>query len=599
MTLAELLALLARWAELDEAEQASLNEAMTPEFISGLSTGEGGEREALRAALTEAADAALDQRDDQALEALDWIAATIESVSAADEADDAAEVERDRRAEELRERIHGSDDTPPEGDPAAAPADAAAGDEADPDAAGGDAGGEPAPAEGADPVPAEAEHEAQPVAAAAGRVPPGRARRPAATARPAVTQARAAITAAAGVPGVAAGAPLTLAGMGQAIAATLDALPPGSLRDGFVIPFAQARAVWPEESFLDGDARSNARKLNTAFAPQAIAAAGGICAPQAPRYDLPQISVTDRPVKASLVRFGADRGGVLLPPIPEMADVTGSIGVWTEADDRAAADDPDMLKACMFLDCGGDDVPVLIDAITKCFEIGNFNARTWPERVDRFMSLSDAWMARVAERKLLTAMGALSKHVTAPQVLGTARDVLTNLDLGIAGLRSAYRMSLSQPLHFTAPAWLLAQMRADLARELPGATAERLAVTDQEIATFFAVRNVNITWALDGETGQEFAIQTNNQPLQGWPADIVTYLYPEGMFLLLDGGELNFSLTRDNLSNSRNNFRMQLEIFENVAKFGAGDAWRFVMTTCPDGSTSATVALDCPDSRTS
>lgn len=599
LTLAELLELLSRWADLSDQEVTDLNDGVAAWLAEATDVEEIGQ---LSDAIMAASDAILDDgvRDDESLEAMTWMAEISEAASTRSQEITDAEAARDQTAQDLAERIRAT-----RGEGEGEPGDGDGGDGGEPGegepgepAEGeGEEGAEGAPAEGEPAEGAEAGQEAEPVAAAAGRVAPGRARgnRPSgARGRPA--QRAAALVAVAGVPDFASGARLdTREARARAFAGTLEAMANMALRPGMRVPVARARAEYPDEAFLDSNARGNEAKLERVMSPEALAAAGGICAPAVPRYDLPQIATEDRPVRAALTRFGADRGGVILPDLLGMGDVEDSVTLWTSAND--ANPTSPTTKPCLRVDCGGDTT-VAIDAIYRCLEFGNFNARTWPERVDRIMSLAAAAHARFAETRLLTRIGALSKQVSYGPVLGTGRDVLTGLDLAASGLRSRERTAENFPLRFMAPFWLRAQIRSDLARELPGAAQERLALADAQIDQFFSVRNINVTWFLDGETGQVFGAQGNGT-LVPWPATVVTYLYPEGKFLFLDGGELNFGLVRDSTTNATNDFQMAVETFENVASYGAGDALRLSFAVCPDGSTAGTRDLDCPDSAAS
>lgn len=606
MTLAELLALLARWNELDDAERAELHEGMTA-FVAESDDAE--ELEQVRSALLEATDAMLDaEQDDQTLEALTWTADVMDATRARITELETADADRAQRATELAERIRaeqgdGDDGEPGEGDGDGEGADAGDGEGAEGEGADGEAGdgdaGEAGDGEGAGD--GEQAETREPVAAdaAAGRRTPAQARRnrPDSAQRRQPAQARAHLVAAAGVPGVQMGARLDdPERLGRAFAETLAAMGNSPLRDGVRVPVATAEATWADEAFLDANPRGNMRKLDAVVTQQAITAAGGICAPRTPRYDLPTISTDDRPVRDGLTRFGADRGGVILPDVPTLAELSGAITVWTSANDADETPNP-AAKACLRVDCG-DDTPIDIDAVYQCLEFGNFNARTWPERVERFMQLAGAAHARIAESKMLTAIGAGSTAVTYGPILGSARDVLTGLDVLIAGTRSRHRMSVMQPFRMILPFWFRDQMRADLVRELPGSTQERLATANAEIDAFFAVRNVNITWSLDGETGQIFGAQGAGA-VGGWPALAVGYLFPEGQWLFLDGGRLDFGLVRDSSLNSTNDFQMAMETFENVARYGAGESFRVSLSVCPDGTTSGTRDLDCPDSLAS
>lgn len=601
LTLEQILEMLARWADLTDDERTELNEGVAQWLAEN---DDADEIQTLRDGLLTATDTILDgDRDDQALEALGWIADVNDAARARQDELNSSAADREQRAQELADRIRAENGDGDDGDDD----DGESAGDADDDADGGEGSeGEGDDDAGSSDDDADAggenaeQREAVAADASAGRRrTPAQARRsrPEGSRRPAAPQRRASLVAAAGVPNVAMGARLDdPERLGQAISDTLAAMGNSPLRDGVRIPVAQARAEFPDESFLDANPRLNMRKLDAVVSDRAIVAAGGICAPAQPRYDLPQISTDDRPVRDALTRFGADRGGVILPDVPSLSDLTGAITVWTAANDADETPNP-ATKACLRIDCG-DDETIQIDAVNRCLEFGNFNARTWPERVERFMQLAGAAHARIAESKMLTAIGAGSTAVTYGPILGSARDVLTGLDVLIASTRSTHRMSVAQPFRMILPFWFRDQMRADLVRELPGSTQERLATANAEIDAFFAARNVNVTWSLDGETGQIFAAQGAGA-VGGWPAIAVGYLFPEGQWLFLDGGELDFGLVRDSTLNATNDFQLQMETFENVARYGAGQSFRIALSVCPDGSTSGTRDLDCPDSLAS
>lgn len=578
LTLADVLALLARWADLDDTERTALNEA-----LSDTARWETDELPQLAEALHAAADAILDQpQDDVTLEALGWIADVVDGIRAESTARETAEAEREAAAQALADRIRGpqAETDPDGGEPAAGEVPEAA-PEAEPEA----------PAE---PVTEDAPTPEPVAAAAAPRVTRVAARRPAAVApRPAASRQSAALTASANVPNVAMGARLDSSeALAAAFSSTLSAMGSMSLRPGMRVPVATAVREYPDEARLGMDPRVNARRIAAATSVEAIVAAGGICATPTPRYDLPVIANADRPVTSALVQFGADRHGVTIPAIPTLADVEGAITVWTEAMDVAAVDDADVRKNCLRVECG-DDVPTTLQAIVQCLEFGNFDARSWPEKVEAYVALAAAQHARTAETQVLTQMGALSTQVTVPQSLGTARDVLAALDLATAAHRNRHRTNPNLSYRWVAPAWLRSQMRADLTREMPGSADERLAAADATIDAFFAARQIMPVWSLDGEAGQVFGAQSDGQ-LLGWIPTAVTYLYVEGSFLFLDGDELNFGVVRDSTLNSRNDFQMSVETFEQVALHGV-EPLRLTFTLCPTGASAGTLEPVCED----
>jgi hypothetical protein len=320
---------------------------------------------------------------------------------------------------------------------------------------------------------------------------------------------------------------------------------------------------------------------------QALTAAGGLCGPAAPRYDVAgRVDATDlRPIANGLPRAEADRGAITFQRPPELEDVDGGLTVWTEANDQNPADPT--TKNVVVATCG-DEVEVVVDAIVRRMQVGNFRARYFPEQVAGWLRTLEAAHARLAERTLLDTIDAGSTAVTAGQVLGTARDVLATIDRATAVLRDRRRLDPDAWLTLIAPQWLRNQLRTDVARQLPG--DDLLAASDERIAGWFAARQVSVIWALDGTAGQSFTAQGAG-PLQGWPSTVVCRLFPADTWLYLDGGTLDLGVLRDSTLNATNDAEMFAETFENVARVGH-ESWTLTMDTCPDGATSATVDID-------
>lgn len=359
-----------------------------------------------------------------------------------------------------------------------------------------------------------------------------------------------------------------------------------------------AEGLYGPERFLGRDPGLNHQRIEAAAGElaimraggfDAVTASGGICAPTPVRYDLPIIGTDERPVRDSaLVRFGADRGGVRVLPPPLLEDLNGAVDVWDEANDRNPTDPT--VKPCLTVTCP-NDTESLVAAITKCLEIGNFRARYFPEQVESWMRLAAVNHARVAETRLLGQIGAASTQVTTGQLLGTIPDVLAALDRATAIISSVNRVSRNFPMRFVFPFWLYNQMRTDEARRLPGATPdERYAINESQINSWFAARNVTPTPIMDGETGQVFGRQ-GDAPMIGWPSRVITYLYPDGSHLFLDGGTLDLGIVRDSTLNSTNDLQMFAETFEGHVFHGV-ESWRISMDVCPDGAVSGSVDID-------
>lgn len=584
----------------------------TPEQIAEVVATWDGDAAELRSAITEATDQILaGDLTDELLATLELLGHAATAVDGLAAVADAEVADRQARAQEIADQIRGEQagDGGDDPDPAADP-------EADPDA---DPAADPAADPEADPtVDPQTDPEAvdEPIAASArprpavGRVS---ARRPAAAAPlPTVTASAAlpdsiedwGLVASANAPDLTAGARIrTRDQLAQAFLSAYEATK--GYRHGPRVKVKIAHAgnenvseLYGVERTLTRDHRGNAARIDAVAGElaimraggfDAVTAAGGICAPTPVRYDLPIMGTDERPVRDSaLVRFGADRGGVRLLPPPIIEDLAGAIGVWTEENDQDP-DDP-AVKPCLTLTCP-EDYENLVDAITKCLEVGNFRARFFPEQVEAWMRLAAVNHARRAEVRLLDKMTTASTHVTQGQLLGTVPDILAGLDRATAIISSVNRLSRNFPLRFVFPFWLYNQMRADEARRLPGGAAdERYALAESSINRWMSTRNVTPTPVMDGPTGQIFSRQ-GDAPMQGWPSTVKTWLYPDGSHLFLDGGTLDLGLYRDSALVATNDLQIFSETFEGHAFHGV-ESWDITFDTCPDGSIAGTVDID-------
>lgn len=552
----------------------------------------------LRAAADERLDGDL---TDDTLAELEQIAAATESVTTAQDERVQADADRTEKANALADRIRGTEASDDDDTTEASDEDETATEEVtaegdDDDADGSD---EQETTEGDDDTETEAEAPAPEKetvnAASKPRITRVGARRPASMEpRAAKTQKQSqmSLVASANVPGMAAGTKLDSPDkIVDAIDKTLRASA-GYRGARTTIPVMRVGADDPEELYgkdrtLGRDAQTNEERIRLVTSPDAILAAGGKCAPSPVRYDFPTIGTDARPVRDGMMaRFGADRGGVRLFPPVGLDEVDDGVGTWTNTTDTTPGEN---VKPCLVMTCPSDQEE-LVYAITRCIEIGNFRSRFFAEQVEEWLTKLGQWTARYAESKLLTDIGAASTQVTAATVLGTSTDVMTVLDRAVAGYISRHRADPGQRLRFAAPFWLLNQMRTDISRTAYGTAEERLAIADATIQSFFAIRNVNVSWFLDGESGQIFDDQADGA-LVGWPSSVVTYLYAEGDWLFLDGGNLDFGIVRDSTLNEVNTFRMASETFEGSAFHGI-ESERIVIDTCPDGSTSAPVDIN-------
>ncbi|HET6909194.1 MAG TPA: major capsid protein [Mycobacteriales bacterium] len=353
----------------------------------------------------------------------------------------------------------------------------------------------------------------------------------------------------------------------------------------------RARVARSEWSYADSrtltldDATRNSELIAAATQPDELVAAGGLCSPAMPYYAIDTWAVADRPIRDSLTQLGAPRGAVTFTPPPGLADVAGGISVWTLADDVAATGGaptkPRLRIACP------NPTTVDVQAVPASFEFGNMAGRFYPEWVDGVLATAAAAQARVAESQLLSAMNAAATAVTSAQVAGATRDLLVCIERAAAGLRSRQRMRDDATLQVWLPAWSRSLMRSDIARQLATDTSENnggaLAVTDAQIANWFAVRHLIPTWHLEQQLGAQAA-----GALIAYPGTVEVTIAPPGSFLFLDGGRLDVGLYRDSTLVETNDYGTFFETFEAVGFIGV-EALHLTATVSPNGASNGTI----------
>lgn len=273
------------------------------------------------------------------------------------------------------------------------------------------------------------------------------------------------------------------------------------------IPIAHVALEYPESRRLGpGDAPGNFAKLEALTSPEALVAAGGLCAPLTPNYDVEVIGTSARPIKEQAMQgVQVERGGLSFrPPISSAAAVNGA-GQWTLENDEAASvvNNTGPTKRCYEVDCPGMEEE-FIWAAYLCLEFSNITSRFDPETTTANIRSGEIAHARLAENLLLSKMAAESVLLTGSRVIGATRDLLVNVDKASAGMRSRHRIDSTLPLTWVAPFWVRHLIRADLARQMAsGDFKDALGVADSEIDAWFSRRGVTPVWHMDGIAGTD------------------------------------------------------------------------------------------------
>ncbi len=379
-----------------------------------------------------------------------------------------------------------------------------------------------------------------------------------------ISAAPVAITAGADIPGYTAGSSISsMAEVAEAMAKRLHGLRRVNGGDGEQHIVASISTQFPEERTLNQDAQANWDKVQAVVGPEALVAAGGHQAPFEVKYDIFGIGSAVRPVRDSLPRFQADRGGIRYITPPVLSSYASAVGVWTAANDSAETPSP-AAKLSLTV-AAASETTVSTDAVTLQLQFGNLLSRAYPELIARHNELGLIQHAREAEGNLLAKIGAASTAVTSTSVIGMGRDFLVQLGRAAAAYRSRHRLDADAPLRAIIPAWVKDAMAADLTIAMPGdSTLNAYA----EIDAYIASRGIITTYALDSSSGASYFSAQSGGAMNEFPDTFVWYLFSEGSFLFLDGGTLDLGVIRDSTLVGTNDYKMFVETFENVALVG-------------------------------
>ena len=379
-----------------------------------------------------------------------------------------------------------------------------------------------------------------------------------------VTEAPVAITAGADIPGYTAGSTINdMYEVASAMEKRIHSLRRVNGGDGEQHIVASVTTSFPESRTLSTDAESNSAKISAVVGQEALVASGGHAAPLEVKYDIfSQGSTTVRPVRDSLPRFQADRGGIrfVTPPSFAAGTYANAVGVWTAANDSAETPNPSA-KTSLTVAAAAEQT-VSTDAVTLQLQFGNLMTRAYPELIARHNELALVQHAREAEQNLLTNIGAASTAVTTTNLIGFGRDFLVQIRRAATAYRSRHRISPDARLKAIVPAWVYDAMAADLTLSMPGDNT--LAVSQAEINGYLGTLNVDLVASLDATV---FGSQGATALLE-FPDSFDWFLFAEGTFLFLDGGTLDLGIIRDSSLVGTNDYKMFIETFENVAKVG-------------------------------
>lgn len=305
---------------------------------------------------------------------------------------------------------------------------------------------------------------------------------------------------------------------------------------------------------------------------KSLTAAVGWCAPSETLYDLCELETLDGMLDIAEVQ--ATRGGFFIPENggPNFSTIYDSIGddgdvILTEYDVVNGVE-----KVCVEIPCP-DFVEVRLDVAYVCITGSLLQRRGYPEAVTRFSQGAMVALAhKVNESVIARIVAGSGAPITIAQDASgddAASALLSAVELAIEDMKYRHRMGRGATIEIVLPAWVIAPIRAALARR-QGVAA--INVTDAEILAAFTTRKAVPRFVYDwqdaysglsGGPGAQTAITA-------WPTTVQFLAYPAGTWVKPVRDVVNLDTVYDNALLTQNQYTaLFLEDGFNVLKMCA------------------------------
>jgi hypothetical protein len=331
------------------------------------------------------------------------------------------------------------------------------------------------------------------------------------------------------------------------------------------------------ESRLDGGSliaaiENQIRPIKDGGKGKSLTAAVGWCAPSETLYELCALETLDGMLDIAEVQ--ASRGGFFVPEDggPNFSVIYDSIGdegdvILTEYDVENGVE-----KICVEIPCP-DFVEVRLDVAYVCITGSLLQRRGYPEAVTRFTQGAMIALAHKVNESVISRIVAQSgAPVVIPQDASgddAASALLSAVELAIEDMKYRNRMGRTATLEVVLPAWVLAPIRAALARR---AGVAAINVTDAEILAAFTTRKAVPRFVYDWQDAYSgLAGGPGSQtPITAWPATVQFLVYPAGTWVKPVRDVVNLDTVYDNALLTQNQYTaLFLEDGFNVLKMCA------------------------------
>lgn len=289
---------------------------------------------------------------------------------------------------------------------------------------------------------------------------------------------------------------------------------------------------------------------------RSLTAAVGWCAPSETIYDLCSLETLDGMLDIAEVQ--ASRGGFFVPENggPNFSAIYDNIGddgdvILTEYDVENGVE-----KVCVEIPCP-PFVEVRLDVAYICITGSLLQTRGYPEAVTRFSQGAMVALAHKVNESVIARIVAQSGApvtITAdPSGDDAASALLSAVELAIEDMKYRNRMGRTATIEIVLPAWVIAPIRAALARR-QGVAA--INVSDAEILAAFTTRHAVPRFVYDwqdaysglaGGPGAQTAITA-------WPATVQFLAYPAGTWVKPVRDVINLDTVYDNALLTQNQY---------------------------------------------
>lgn len=316
-----------------------------------------------------------------------------------------------------------------------------------------------------------------------------------------------------------------------------------------------------------------------------LTAAGGWCAPSETFYDLCEPESLDGII--DLPEVQVNRGGIRFTRGPDFADIYGNVGfIQTEAEAIAGT-----TKPCFTLDCP-DFEEIRLDAAGLCMQVPLLTEAGYPELVQRVTrGALVAYQHKINVYLLDKMVQTAGAATTLDSVAGAGFDLLGAVEWVAEALRNRWRMSFGSTIEIVLPNWFKFVIRQDLT--LRAGRTSPIAVTDAEINSLFAARNVRVQWVSDWQDIEsQVAVTGDLICVPDIPATVDILAYPAGTFIKGGTDVISLDAVYDTTNLQKN---MYTSLFFEEGLLVANrcfDACLLTLPVCIAGRSGGSLAAD-------